>query len=72
MVWYLVLSCGLNIVAAILVAYLFFRLKSLKKKPELTKDATKLLSELMRSGAVVVTQVIDPGQLFMYSPRDMG
>lgn len=41
-----------------------------KKESELSTDATELLSQLVKGGAVVVTQVIDPAQVFMYSPKD--
>lgn len=61
------------------LAYLLFQEKNkseaLKselnaKESELSTDATELLSQLVKGGAVVVTQVIDPAQVFMYSPKD--
>ena len=68
---YLYVSCFLNIVLVSLLLYIRFRKKPPQKKTELTKDASQLLSELMARGAVVVTQVIDPSAMFLYSPKDV-
>ena len=46
--------------------------KAKKKKPQektLTKDATELLGELTKGGAIVVTSVVDPASLFQWSPK---
>jgi hypothetical protein len=67
---YLIVSGLLNIVLVSWVLYLRFRKKPPEPKKELTKDATELLSELMSRGAVIVTQVVDPSSMFMYSPKD--
>ena len=41
-------------------------------QPQLTKDASKLLADLLSGGAVVVTNIIDPKSVFLWSPKDSG
>lgn len=70
---YICISLGvISAFQGILLLYAYFSFKRLKakQKKEKTQDATELLAELMSGGAVVVTQVIDPSSMFMYSPRD--
>lgn len=40
------------------------------KQPELTKDASQLLADMLKGGAITVTQIIDPSSIFLYSPKD--
>ena len=49
---------------------LLFRLKTLKKEPQPTYDASKLLRALMQGGAVLKVDVIEPGSFFIRSPRE--
>lgn len=70
---YSLLALSLVCNAVLLVAGIFLYLRGRPgraEKPELTRDASQLLSDLMKGGAVVVTQVIDPSSIFLYSPRD--
>jgi hypothetical protein len=46
------------------------KLEEAEKKPALTKDASDLLTDLVRGGAVAVVKVIDPSAMFLWSPRD--
>lgn len=50
-----------------------FLFKASRKKPDpeksLTTDASELLADLMSSGAVVVTQVLKPDEIFHWSPK---
>jgi len=59
---------------SILFCYLWIKEKSkpLPPPPEkpLSTTATELLDQLNRGGAVIITQVVDPAKMFMYSPRD--
>jgi hypothetical protein len=66
---YFVLSVTFGVLClfeAVYIAYLLRR-KS-RSKPDTT--ASELLSQLLRGGAVVVTQVVNPADLFLWSPRD--
>ena len=60
---------GVLCVSNLVTGVLFFRKIRLKKEPELTIDATDLLSELIKGGAVIVTGVLDKDQIFKWSPR---
>lgn len=62
----------LSMVCNVLCLVWIFRLRRPGKaaKPELTIDATQLLSDLMRGGSVVVAEVINPSDIFLYSPKD--
>ena len=68
MIYGLITSLVLNLFGL----FLIYRLRKPGKaaKPELTMDATQLLSDLMRGGSVVVAEVINPSDIFLYSPKD--
>jgi hypothetical protein len=68
MIYGLILSLVCNVI--FLVWILRLRRPGKAAKPELTKDATELLSDLMGGGSVIVTQVINPSDIFLYSPKD--
>jgi hypothetical protein len=62
--------CVSNLVTG---AFLFKYFKKSKENPNESKldlDATDLLTQLMKGGAVVVTGVINKEELFMWSPRN--
>jgi len=70
---YLLLGVCLLNPLAICFFVLWYKLKTRKPDPTekpLTTTATELLNQLNRGGAVVITQVVDPSQIFMYSPKD--
>lgn len=39
------------------------------KEENLSIDAFEVLEQLKKGGAVVITQVVDPAQVFAYSPK---
>jgi len=53
-------------------AFLFNATRKEDPKKVLTTEAHELLSELMKGGAVIVTQVIDKNELFLWSPKGRG
>ena len=63
-----VLATVLLLTNIVTIVLLFTKPKK-QEKVELTKDATELLSELTRGGAIVVTQVVDPATVFQWSPK---
>ncbi len=59
------------IILAILLVWALRRLRTkTKKTPENTRDASELLAYLLSGGAVVVTQIINPDDILLHSPRD--
>ena len=50
-----------------------FLFRATRKKPDpeksLSTEASELLGDLMTGGAVVVTQVIKPDEIFHWSPK---
>jgi hypothetical protein len=66
----LAVSLVCNVVLLVLAVWFWFRRPGKAEGPRLDTNATELLSRLMADGAVVVTQVVDPSSIFLYSPRD--
>lgn len=68
----MIYGLAISLVCNVLFLVWIFRLRKPGKaaKPELTMDATQLLSDLMRGGSVVVAEVINPSDIFLYSPKD--
>lgn len=64
------LICISSVLFVTNIVTLFLFLKKPKQK-QLTQDANQLLSDLMRGGAVVITQIAKPEEIFLYSPRDL-
>jgi len=71
------LAFGLGATALLfLISTVYFylkykRLKSQKKKKDMTQDATHLMRDLFNGGAITVTQIIDPDSIILQSPRDI-
>ena len=63
------LSCIVLSLAGVILWLL--KRKPQKQKPELDVTASELLSKLMAGGAVVVTQILDPSELFLWSSKDV-
>ena len=63
------LSCIVLSLAGVILWLL--KRKPQKQKPELDVTASELLSKLMGGGAVVVTQILDPSELFLWSSKDV-
>lgn len=56
---------------ALLLVYVWrLRRPGKAAQPQLTKDASQLAADLLSGGAIIVTQVIDPSSIFLYSPKD--
>jgi hypothetical protein len=68
----MIYGLAISLVCNVLCLVWILRLRKPGKaaKPELTMDATQLLSDLMRGGSVVVAEVINPSDIFLYSPKD--
>ena len=66
---YLYLFILMSVICFIEAGFIVWLLKS-QKKPKPDQTATQLLQHLFSSGAVVVTQVIDPSSMFVHAPRD--
>jgi hypothetical protein len=63
---------SLAVLQFIIIAFLVYYSLSLRKKiknPVPDENASELLQRLLKGGAVVVTQIIDPESLFLHSPR---
>jgi len=70
MMYGLAISLFLN-VSLLLALFILWRKKPGKADaPSLTKDANQLLSDLLKGGSVVITQVVNPDDIFLYSPKD--
>ena len=67
---------GLSALSIILLTCLLWalsknqKLKKISLDKDNTRDASELLSKLLSGGAVVVTQIIDPNDILLHSPRD--
>ena len=66
---YLIPCILLSVAVIVEGAYILWLIRS-QKKPKPDQTATQLLQHLFSSGAVVVTQVIDPSSMFVHAPRD--
>jgi len=53
------------------IVFIYFLKKKSSEKPELTKDANQLLSELLSGGAVVTVQIANRSDVFQWSPKDV-
>lgn len=62
--------CAGLVLSNLLTLY-YLRKKETTQKVELTKDANVLLAELLQGGAVVTVQVVNPAEIFVYSPKDV-
>lgn len=60
------LGCALSLA---LNAYLFVRMRGLKKKPHYTVDANRLLHLFTQGQAILDMRVVDPSQIILRSPR---
>lgn len=67
---YLIVVCAILFITNIISLYFVFRFKKTKNR-QLTTDANQLLSNLLNRGSVVITQIADPTEMFLYSPKDI-
>ena len=65
----LIVISSVLFISNILFLVLLYR-KSKKPPIQITKDANQLLSELLTGGAVVTVQVVNPAEVFTWSPKD--
>lgn len=70
MLYSLIASLVCNLFLVLSLLYLWRKKPGTAIAPTLTKDANQLLSDLLNRGSVVITQVVDPNDVFLYSPRD--
>jgi hypothetical protein len=72
MVYYVFGLSVTSFVLAILLALSLLKIRRIKKAPVVThtKDAHKLMSDLMNGGAITVMKIIDPDSMMLKSPRD--
>lgn len=66
--WMLGLSMAANLCFLISEVIRKYRPKP-KEKPQLTQDASELMGQLLRGGAITVVQVVDPDSIFQWSPK---
>jgi len=66
----LLVSLFLNLCLVVISFILWRKKPGTAQAPSLTIDANQLLSDLLKGGSVVITQVVNPEDIFLYSPKD--
>jgi hypothetical protein len=61
----LLISCACN-------AFFVYRRKQALSQPKYTHDAAMILNDLTRGGSVIRISRIDPQDIYLRSPRDVG